>query len=81
MNSDHQSDKSVMIILADNSVFCFQPTMPRGDGAKLAEPATRLAQIGAFLKSFAPKVSRITPIETKLAMGRRIRLHSPAPAV
>lgn len=76
-----QSDKPVMIILADNTALYFHATKPRGGvDTNIAEPSTPIARVGAFLKSFLPTVSVVTPIDTKLPTGRRIHLHSPAAA-
>jgi hypothetical protein len=66
------AENRVLIILADDTALCFTD-----EAQAMQEVAQRrVARLGAFIKSFLPKVSKVAPVEAVL-QGRRVAIIAP----
>ena len=79
MKTQTPQSEPLVLILSDNTALCFTATESEAS-EKIEEPETAPTpseHIKNFFKSFMPKVSRVTPVPTRLPSGRRLNILAP----
>jgi hypothetical protein len=67
-------DRHVVIVGNDCTAFFFSDSLA---DEPVEKPSAMLARIIAEAKSFLPKVSRVSPVQAKLASGRTLQIIAP----